>query len=148
MKDETKQAIQNYTREVRGRVAHRIDNFFDKRGELSDDVSVEVARFIATEAADSVNCFLFVDVENIGLEEAKLFICGACDVKDEQVTKAVNHFRKRLSLEGRKKGNRVYRHSEVFEGGEPCVHITNLNGCKVAQSVKDGCITIDISSER
>lgn len=103
MKEETKQAIQNYAREVRGRVAHRVDDFFNKRGELSDAVSIEVARFAAAEAADSVNCFLFVDVENISLEEAKLFIDGAGEVKVEQVNKAINHFRKRLSMCDKKK---------------------------------------------
>lgn len=103
MKYETKMAIQNYTREVRGRVAHRIDSFFDKRGDLSDAVSIEVARFAAAEAADSVNCFSFINTESISLKEAKLFIDGASEARDDKVEKAVNHFRKRLSMCDKKK---------------------------------------------
>lgn len=45
------------------------------------------------------------------------------------------------------KPERKYRHSEVLVAGTHCVHITNPNGCRVTQSVKDGVLTINISSE-
>lgn len=125
MKECFEVSLKTYEKELREKIELRLENFLNSGPELSEDVAIEVIRFLVAEVAERVNFFSFVDTRGVNLEEARLIIGEASKVKMYEVDRAVEVFK--CTIKGDIKQEYI-----VFLGNSACrlyIDRLSLNNC-------------------
>lgn len=125
MKEYFEKSLKTYAEELREKNKRRLASFLDSGSKLSEDISVEVVKFLVAEVADSVDFFSFINTKGISLEEARMIIDKASEVRVSEVAIAVEEFKRTLTGD-------IKQEYTISLGKSSCMFYVdklNLNNC-------------------